>query len=872
MKSTSGKIGCLCAGIFFCITLGTMLHAQNPFAAGKTSPSSSTDPVPEKSTSAAPLVYRDKTSGDEALKAQDYEVAASFYAAYRKEAEKHGDLDAVRSAYECEIDAWILGARPVQASALLEKYLLLFPKIRNLSTDLWTAEILLLKRDSAGAEKILIPTLEALSQNDPRRLRAIASMAVVNELRKNYREAAVLYNELSGKAGGMLGRRAAERRILALTADGRTAEAVALLKDLKLNEDERSIEAFRLLNIYLSLKNGAAASIADSWKEAKESPGHPADNFFFLISSLIGDEFFVQKDCASALDAYKLAFHYARLKADSFDALSRVVTTLKSMNKKTEASALAARHLDLFRSPLASPRIKLFAVSLLAGTGRHPEAFALCSAALSDLKGQEKQRENTFEIAFRILLKNKAWIEAGKLVGIYFPDGGKASPAALLRMAAIDEARNNHAGAVKYYLQAAEEDGALFLEASFRAVELLSRLQNYKKVILVAGKILERDSRSPVRFHRAFAREKTSDFSGACTDYLVFAGQSDADPESKAQALFRAAMLRFREKKYRDAESIFGELVRKYPQSPLAPLAACREILSLFNRRQTSAAERKTLELAKRYPESRYAGIALLKLAESYVNSGAAGEAGKLLDGIVKHQIQPSIRAQALYQRALLAYQGKDYRMADELLNGFEKHFPSAPCAADVSYLRGELFRARNEFQSAASSYRKAALLRPGTALEQAALGSEADCLFAVASSDDSSQAFRDALAHYEKLLAREDLLPEYEAMTRYKIARCLQLLGETEQAAAGYKKLLYCVPLKTLPERPRERFWILKGMDALELIALQSADAGLIDAAMEAMSRLNLPGIAEHENYRRRIGELRKLKREIINTGETGK
>lgn len=844
--------------------MGPALSAQENSAAAEETAPAETALRPAAHTDS---IYRDKTSGDEALKAQDFEVAASFYAAYRKEAEKNGDTDAIRNAYECEIDAWILGGRPAQASAALTEYLKLFPKIRNLSTDLWNAEILLLKKDASGAEKILRRTLEALPQTDPRRLRTIAALAAVNEMQKNFRAAAALYGELAGKAGGLLGRRAAERRILALTADGRTAEAVALLKDLKLEENERSIEAFRLLNIYLSLKNGSADPVRDSWEEAKKSTACPAGNFFFLISSLIGDEFLAQEDFAQALDAYRLAFHYARLKCDSFDALARVVATLKKMEKKEEASALAARHLDLFRSPLAAPEIKLFLISLFSGTGRNPEALKLCNSLLSDWKNTGKERKQAFEKAFAILLKNKAWAECTKLVESYFPASQEPFPAARMWLGAIDEARGERRNAVKHYLLAANTDETLFLEGSLRALELLDTLRDFKGIVEVAGKVLARDRCSPARFYRAAAYESLGDTARARADYLAFAGQPDTDSEKRAQALFQAAELFFREKNYEAAEAVFERLVRNCPDSGLAPLAACRDILSKFNRNQTGAAEQRTLELAERYPASRYTGIARLKLAGTYVDSGALEKAVELLDGIIKSSAQPSIRAQALYRKALLEYQLKHYKEADTLLKTLEKDFSAEPCFAGACYLRGELHRARNEFSAAAACYRKAAALNKGSVLEQAALGSEADCLFAIASNDDSAQAFRDALAHYENLLAIPGLLPEYEVMTLYKTARCRQLLGETEKAAGDYKKLLYFLPVKELPARPRECFWILKGMSALERIALQSADAALINSAIDALHRLNAAGVPGQGNYRRRIGELRKLKRQIIHT-----
>ena len=84
------------------------------------------------------------------------------------------------------------------------------------------------------------------------------------------------------------------------------------------------------------------------------------------------------------------------------------------------------------------------------------------------------------------------------------------------------------------------------------------------------------------------------------------------------------------------------------------------------------------------------------------------------------------------------------------------------------------------------------------------------------------------------------------------------------------FRKLLSFLPADRLSARPAERFWIIKGMNAFEVIAMKSTDAGIINDAIRVMTALHNAGVAPDQNYRKRINTLKRLKRQTITTGET--
>ncbi len=805
-----------------------------------------------------------KEAGDRAFSSRSFDTAAEFYRTYRQEAESRQDLPALRDAFECEINSLIFAARASQAEELLKLYLEKFPDADRFSISLWTADILLLKRQAEEAEKTVSSVLPDLPKQDPRRVRALMALAAAAEIQRNYAAAAAAYSRLlENSSDTPFMRKIGERRILVLTALGNTEEAVELLAKLKLDEDERSIEAYRLLNIYLSLKNKAET---DPFEEEKSIESLRTDNFFYLISSLIGDEYAAVQKYTSALAAYRLAYFYARTTPDAFDAMNRMIAMFEKMGRKEEAGALAATQMDLFLRPHTSMLIKFAVIRLLASTGREKETLQLAESCLN-MAGQD--RETTFRTLFRMMTGNKVLDYAEKLIDLYL--GGKPeTDFSLSCRAEIRILRNDRKTAAELYRKAAEKGN--FLRNGKKAVELYSALGEYDTVIELAGTLLKQGQDANLLFHRAVAYETTKKRELATQDYL----QCEKLTKNSAlamQAAFRAAVLYFSDRKIDTAEKIFRRIFES--EDKLAASAGYWLTLCAYCNRDEMQAEKQAQLLAKRFPDSRYSGLALLKVADYYMNYGLPDKAKKLLGGISgkNTKLPQTIQTQALYRSAVLAYRKNQQDEAMTFLRKILKEYPeNTDNLADVYYLAGDILRSRNQFAEAAESYRKAAELRPETRLAQAAAGSEGDCLFALAAKNDKAGEFRSALAVYMKLLEQKNLLPEYQVMTWYKAGRCHQLLGESEKAAALYEKMLYYLPAQDLQSRPVERYWILKGMDAFELIAMKNSDAGLINKAVDAMNMLlNANAAPDKNDYKTRIKTLKKQKRKITATKATG-
>ncbi len=845
------------------------------------------------------VVYQDRISGDEARKMGDFGTAASFYRAYFEKAVTAGDTAAQGDACGCEIDAWILAGKPEQAEQALKRYEKLFPQEKNTALELWRADIHLLRRNIPDAQKILDSVLETLPEKEySLRLRAQLSLASAYELTGNYRDAVKLYVEISKSYESLIkplepGHNASaasaspvlpdnrdlvnrvilEHMALALIADNDPAATNVLNQLREVTDEQGAAESLQLLTLYLSLKNNTAV-YNDIWNELKRmSEKRRSGAFFFLLTSLIGDEFAARKSHQDALDAYRMAFSYARNNADLLDALTHIISMFCNMDDKNAAAELACSQLGLLNS-VRAPLLKIRIAHLLLEAGRETQALELFAQIFHDRESGESIRRNTFEAAFHTALNKKSYVTADKLIQMYF--GDKDPEAGFYRAEAVAH-QGREAEALKMYAAIAEK---VYPRAAERAVDLAVKQKDFDAVIDMANILLDRNARHPVLFLRAMAFAVKGENPTARVDYIAFSEIPDASDEQKAMALFRAASLFFKEEKLTEAGQLFERVFAEYPGASIAPAAGYWLVYCTLPRENSGPGQKQILkiaqkhafELAGRYPDSEFAGKALLRLAEYYVNAKMRVDAERLFDDVQDKKFNPVIQSLFAYKRALMHYSDADYAETEKVLKDIAQRYPEQTAGqADILMLLGDACREQEKFTEAAAFYKKAAEAKKDTVFADAARGAEADCLFALATANNTLEKLKEPLNIYLELLhsGRLVAVPPLEAKTMYAVARTHELLRNTANAEGAYRNLLVRYNKKQLQTDPAVRVWVQKGIDNLETIAIKSPGIETIDFIVKIMSDWSDHNIAGSENYRQRIRRLHNLKQQRITAGE---
>ena len=861
-------------------------------------------------------------SGERARAAGEYGTAASFYRQYRAKAEQNGDQEARKDAYARELDALILANLADSANKLLDEYRAAFPQLNANSVSLWQAEICLLQRRADDADRILQKLISGLEKLDPSYLRALSCAAFVAELKGDHEAAAKYYGEIAGNKTSF-GRRAAERQALSLAALGKYTDAYDILKSLPDADNKRDVDALKLLSFYLKLAEKGTEAIADDWSGTKSVSTPRKDNLFFLAACRIGEEFSKREDYVRAAEAFHLAYSFATVREDAFDAMTRLIGAFQRLKDRKTAADLASRMLSLFKDSKLSPDFKLQIASVLFQAGRPDDALDICLTCLSDTAIPAAEREPVYRKLFEMMLAEKAFASARKFVAAFDTDPAKKS-ARSMDLAEITWREGKPAEAAKLYRAVGDSSAGLRSEAMLNAMRCSLEAGLYADLLDAAAALRKADPEHldpEAVYLSAVAQDKTGDAAAAAQSYLDYekaAPKTAATQERRAAALYAAGRLQIRLGEPGKAVESLRRLRQDYSSLPVAEPGRYWLIHALYASGDEVGAERESWRFIEDAPESEYAGAALLRLAEHYRGTGSVQHAESTVDQLLNQEKYPKIRARASYEKALIAYQRDDLTSAISALDAVDALSPDDALKGDVHYLRGDIARAFNDYTKARAEYEAAAKAVPGTQLEQAALGSAADCVYALATGSavatkpketasaasqtaakpapaaqtgtkpsaaaqaagtakadetvksgdkpvapevvfPSADACRLAAGQYQALLKLKNLRPEYEAMAYYKAGQSLWKAGDEKEAFALFNKTVYLVPAQDAASRPVEAFWIFRAVDALESLAHKDPSVSNVESAVGALRWLEQTGTVDRASVRQRVRALRK-------------
>ena len=880
--------------------------------------------------------YPDKDAGDRASAGMEYGTAASFYRQYRAKAEQNADADAVKDAYACELDALILANLAEPAQKLLDEYRRKIPLNDENAVRLWQAEIYLIQRKADEADKLLQKLLPTMKGIDPLRHRAVSCAAFVAELKGDLEAAAHYYGDLVAASNPLgvsgiktpFGRRAAERQALALGALRKFTDAYDLLKKMLQADNKRDVDAHRLLSFYLTLSDKGEAgfeSLADAWSEIRSISAPRKDNFFFLAACRIGEEFLRRGETVRAAEAFHLAYGFAAVREDAFTAMKRLMNAFDRLGQKKEAADLAMRMVSFFKDIQLPPDYKLRIASILFQAGRTDDAFDVCLSCIPDAAAPA-DREKAYRNALDVMIREKAYPSAYKFIE-EFDTVPEKKAARTMDRAEVTWREAKPAEAAKLYRAVGESSAEFRQEALLNAMRCCQDAKQYQDMLDIAA-LLRKDAPDrpapDMLLLSANAHFSLQDMVAAAQDYLDYEAtvpKTEENKETREQALFQAGQLLCELGRPGSAADVFRRLCQNYGLNDGKPrywLIHC-----LYASGDEVGAERESWRFFEEKPDSQYAGAAMLRLTEHYRGTGSVQHAESALNQLLDQEKYPKIQARAVYEKALIAFQRDDLAAALEYLDQIDVSKPENAPMADIHYLRGEIARAMNDFAGARVEYETAAKAAVGTRLEQAALGSAADCIYAMAAlpapktapkntagaatskdapaaqnnkpqngtqaQDKSKESqetrekekdkgkeaqaakpveekpatpadnYRKAFVAYQTLLGVKNLLPEYKAMAIYKSGQSLWKAGDEKEAFDLFRQMIYLVPAKDAAARPVESYWIIRSVEAMEALAHKDPVLSNVESASAALVWLGQTGMADQASVRQRIRALRK-------------
>lgn len=152
---------------------------------------------------------------------------------------------------------------------------------------------------------------------------------------------------------------------------------------------------------------------------------------------------------------------------------------------------------------------------------------------------------------------------------------------------------------------------------------------------------------------RTPATGATVPLTGTADAYLKVA-RDHAGTKAGARALLLAATTRFQENAYADAQKLFEQFTRDYPESPWLPQAFFGVASSLDAQQKTAEASKQFEELRRRFPNHAVADETKLALARLYEGQNRQAEAFKLYDELLKANPYSGLGSEAGLRQAEL--------------------------------------------------------------------------------------------------------------------------------------------------------------------------------------------------------------------------
>lgn len=218
----------------------------------------------------------------------------------------------------------------------------------------------------------------------------------------------------------------------------------------------------------------------------------------------------------------------------------------------------------------------------------------------------------------------------------------------------------------------------------------------------------------------------------------------------RANFLYLSGQILAADEKWAKARQAFDTLVADYPQSPLRRMAEYGAAESVFRQANYAAAGQLLEDLAKKTEgrDDPWLAMAQLRLAQS------------------------------------LAYE-KKWTEAYAVASTIEGRFPDFSQQYEADYVIGRCLASRADFEGAREAYRRAIRSPAGSKTDTAAKAQ-----LMIAESHFHQKDYRAALREYLRL----EILyayPELQAAALLQAAKCHELLGEKQQAAQTYRRLV---------------------------------------------------------------------------------
>lgn len=653
--------------------------------------------------------------------------------------------------------------------------------------------LILIAEDKPAEAEVFLDALVRNAPNEPENAEAAKYLLGMMKLRqKDYRSAMLRFNALAASQDPRWRELGIRGRIHTLIRQREITAAEEALTEAEGGTDPH----LQALTLFAEAISGKLAAFPKGFEEFRKNFTPRPDQLISDLLLMVASEAEKSDLPAVAEFAYANAFSYASSKSEREEILLREINFFAPRSPE-QAVATILRYVDLFPSSPKNPELLLQGARLMAGSGDFQRADTLFMRVVSDNSADMKLRRLAALDAATSAEQAEDYSTTQKMFDFLeqtAPDAYEKQQA-IMRSGEFRMRRREYDAAASLFARAlTEADGTASELANFRLLQALTAAERFEEARVPA----ERAAASRNREYADFGLFQLANFADregrsaeARERYLKFI--SDADPKNELipAARFAAAENAFKSGMFSEAGDEFQAFSDQYPESPESPCALHYALESACIVGDGEKALALVELFARRHPRSPERSAALLSLSEWLAARQEFTRALELLAVVEAGDRDPANLADAALQRAKIAATRGSRDEALGILRDLLGKYPGTPTAADAALLAGSLSFELGKFDAALEFYRRAQQLRPTGIFGEIASGRIADTLFVLSPDTPKSDQLSGAVALYSRLV-KEAVLPEVRLQSAFKLGRCLEQSGKTDDAVQAYEQALY--------------------------------------------------------------------------------
>lgn len=346
--------------------------------------------------------------------------------------------------------------------------------------------------------------------------------------------------------------------------------------------------------------------------------------------------------------------------------------------------------------------------------------------------------------------------------------------------------------------------------ALFQTAECLLQTENPIQSEAVFWKIYEDDPadslgpRSLLRLADIFMQR--SEFRAAETIYNWV--KEDYGAPWNAWAIYGLGMIAYRSARFSEALNYFEQAMKSANDEEVAATAAYMSAWALFMMNKIDESCRRFSSVLNSSGGSSKAPEALFWLGEFDYNLGRSDSAEASFRRLADKYPRSVKADHALFWAGRAALNQSEFRRARDYFSALIKRYPSSQKRPAARYFQGVALCELGQFDAAILIFAEIIKQNPEHLLMESAAFKRADCQFILGSGEP--KRYEEAINSYQLILDLPERTLASRLQAKYKIGRCLEKLGKTNDAFSQYLQVVYLY-LQNDEQNPACNLWFAR-------------------------------------------------------------